>query len=271
MLTISPKEFQLLAGYIKTNYGIHLKEEKTALVISRLNQVLMQKGHSSFAEYYDYIVSDRTGAAVTDLVNKISTNHTFFMREVEHFHYFRDVMLPYFEKTIPNRDLRLWCAGCSSGQESYTLAMLLEDYFQTRASSWDKKLLATDISSKVLDQAVRGEYEAEQVEELPKHWRMRYFASKRAGVFTVNDYIKSQVIYRRFNLMESRFPFKQQFHAIFCRNVMIYFDNPTKEELVNKFWERTVPGGFLVISHSESLNRDRTGYKYIMPGVYRKE
>jgi chemotaxis protein methyltransferase CheR len=271
MLTITPKEFQQLAAYIKSNYGIHLKEEKAALVISRLSQVLMQKGHSSFAEYYQYVVSDRTGTAGTDLVNKISTNHTFFMREVEHFRYFRDTMLPYLEKMIPDRDLRLWCAGCSTGQESYTLAMLLEDYFQTRASSWDKKLLATDISSKVLEKAVRGEYPADQLEELPNHWRTRYFTSKRPNVLTVSDSIKSQVIYRRFNLMDPSFPFKKRFHAIFCRNVMIYFDNPTKEELVNKFWERTMPGGFLVISHSESLNRDRTGYKYIMPGVYRKE
>lgn len=271
MLTITPKEFQQLAAYIKDLYGIHLKEEKTALVIGRLHQALEQKGHKSFAEYYDYLVSDHSGAAGIELVNRISTNHTFFMRESEHFYYFRDHILPYLEKNVHDKDLRIWCAGCSTGQESYTLAMILADYFHSRPAGWEKKLLATDISSRVLEQAKRGEYSTELLTALPKHWGTQYFERGQAGMHRVSENIKSQVIYRKFNLMDTRFPFKKRFQVIFCRNVMIYFDNPTKDELVNKFWEQTEYGGYLFTSHSESLNREKTKYKYIMPGVYRKE
>ena len=270
MIQITPKEFQELSGYIKEMYGIHLKEEKTALLIGRLAHGMQQKGFRSFKEYFEYVASDRSGAAASELANKISTNHTFFMREAEHFHYFRDRVLPNLADRARDKDLRIWCAGCSSGQESYTLAMILEDYF-AGSPGWDKKLLATDLSTKVLEQAVRGEYDAEQAAALPQQWRTRYMARGPAGTIAVGEKIKSEVIYRKFNLMEPRFPFKRKFHTIFCRNVMIYFDNPTKEALVRKFWEHTEPGGYLFVSQSESFNRETMPYKYVRPGVYRKD
>lgn len=272
--SITEKEFRQLSAYIKHMYGINLKEDRMSLVNGRLANMLMQRGIPSFEAYYQYVINDRTGRAAIELVDKISTNHTFFMREAEHFTFFRDKVLPWLEQTVRSRDLRVWCAGCSTGQESYTLAMLMEDYFRNRPPEWDKKLLATDISTKVLEEAVRGEYAVEQTADLPKLWRTQYFKRAMSGTgstLTVSDAIKSQVIYRKFNLMDPRFPFKRRFHVIFCRNVMIYFDNPTKEQLVDKFWEMTEPGGYLFISQSESLIREKTRYKYIMPGVYRKE
>jgi len=271
LVTITTKEFQQMASYIKRMYGIHLKMEKTALLIGRLHQLLMQKGFATFSEYYDYVVSDHTGAAALELIDKVSTNHTFFMRETEHFHFFRDEVVPYMEGSVSDKDLRIWCAGCSTGQESYTLAMILNDYFLTKPSDWDTKLLATDISSRVLQQAVSGEYSAEQIVALPKHWQSRYFKRLSTGKYQVDAKIKAQVIYRKFNLMEPRFPFRKKFHAIFCRNVMIYFDKSTRDALVDKLWERTEPNGYLFISQSESIDREKTPYKYVMPGVYRKD
>ncbi|MGB7604989.1 MAG: CheR family methyltransferase, partial [Lutisporaceae bacterium] len=123
MVTITEKEFKQLSDYIKANYGIYLKKEKMALVISRLHNVLLQAGFNNFTDYYNYVVSDKSGEAVVTLIDKITTNHTFFMREADHFYFFRDKVLPYLTKTVKDKDLRIWCAASSSGEESYTLAM----------------------------------------------------------------------------------------------------------------------------------------------------
>lgn len=271
MVTITHKEFSQLAEYIKSNYGIHLKQEKQALVTGRLHNVLMEKNFKTFSEYFDYVVSDKTGEAATTLINKITTNHTFFMREVDHFDYFRDKVLPYLVSSIREKDLRIWSAGCSSGEEPYTLTMIMNDFFSDEKASWDAKILATDISNNALNKAIRGQYSREQISSLPPSWKNNYFKKISNENYILTDKIRDDVIYRKFNLMEEVFPFKKKFHAIFCRNVMIYFDSETKNELVNKFYEATEHGGYLFIGHSESLNRDAARYKYIMPAVYRKE
>lgn len=271
MITIDDKEFIQLANYIQNNYGIHLKKEKKTLVTGRLHNVLIESGCKSFTEYFNHLQSDKTGEAVTKLLNKITTNHTFFLREEDHFNYFKDKLLPYFEKTIKNKDLRIWSAGCSSGEEPLTLAMIINDYFRKEKMLWDTKILATDISDRILVKARAGQYSNEQLASLPINWRTNYFKKVNNENSVLIDKMKNEIIYRKFNLMDNIFPFKKKFHVIFCRNVMIYFDSKTKIELVNKFYELTEPGGYLFIGHSESLNRDVTKYKYIMPAVYRKE
>jgi chemotaxis protein methyltransferase CheR len=271
MITISEKEFRQLASYIKEHYGIYLKDEKQALVTGRLQNVLQQNGFTDFTEYYNYIASDKTGDAITTLVNKITTNHTFFMREADHFYFFRDQVLPYLRKTTRDKDLRIWSAGCSTGEEPYTLAMLVDEYLGKEKMLWDSKILATDISSNVLEEAMRGIYSNEEIESLPSQWKLNYIKKISSENSTINDKIKSEVIYRRFNLMEESFPFKRKFHVIFCRNVMIYFDAETKRRLVNKFYDALEDGGYLFIGHSESLSREDTKLKYILPAVYRKE
>ncbi len=271
MVEITKKEFQQLSDYIKTNYGIRLKEEKMTLVTGRLHKVLQQAGFSSFTEYFDHLVSDRTGGAVTTLVDRITTNHTYFMREPSHFYYFRDKVLPYLQDTVKEKDLRIWCAACSTGEEAYTLAMLLDEFFGRTKMWWDTKILATDISEQVLDTARRGVYSRERIEPLPFSWKTSYFKAYDAENSVLIDRIRNEVIYRKLNLMDSVFPFKKKLHTIFCRNVMIYFDNETKCRLVDKFYEHLEYGGYLFIGHSESLNRETTKFKYVLPSVYRKE
>lgn len=271
MVTITNKEFKKFADYIKSNYGIHLKEEKQALVTGRLHNVLLQNNFNNFTEYYDYIVSDATGDAAVTLINKITTNHTFFMRESDHFFYFRDRVLPYLKSTVHDKDLRIWSAGCSTGEEPYTLTMLIYEFFGKEKLWWDTKVLATDISSKVLEEARKGIYRNEEIAALPSHWKFNYFNKLDEGNSILVEKIRNEVIYRKLNLMDQIFPFKKKFHVIFCRNVMIYFDARTKCELINKFYDLTEYGGYLFIGHSESLNREETQYKYIMPAVYRKE
>lgn len=271
MITITDKEFIKLSSYIQQNYGIHLKKEKKGLVMGRLNSVLHQNNINSFSEYFDYILSDKTGEAITTLIDKITTNHTFFMREADHFYYFREKVLPFLKDTVKNNDLRIWCAGCSTGEEAYTLAFLLDEYFGKEKAIWDTQVLATDISVRALEKARKGIYDNEQIDLLPLSWKLGYFKSLDSERSVIIDRIRNEVIYRKLNLISHSFPFKKKFHVIFCRNVMIYFDIKTKQELINKFYDITEKGGYLFLGHSESLNRQETRYKYVIPSVYRKE
>lgn len=271
MVTITEKEFKQFADYIEANYGIHLKTDKQSLVAGRLNNVLLSKNFKSLSEYFDYVVSDKTGKAVVTLLDKITTNHTFFMREADHFHYFRDKVLPFLAGTAKDKDLRIWSAACSSGEEPYTLAMIIDEFFGKEKMWWDTKILATDISSNVLDIAKKGVYCKEKITALPMQWKLNYFKEFDSENSILTEKIRNEVIYRKLNLMDAVFPFKRKFHVIFCRNVMIYFDNKTKNELVERLYNMTEYGGYLFIGHSEYLNRDVTRYKYIKPALYRKE
>ncbi|MEN6462283.1 MAG: protein-glutamate O-methyltransferase CheR [Syntrophomonas sp.] len=270
MITISDQEFRLLKEYIYNYCGINLSKKKT-LVQARLYRILMEMEFQDFSSYYNYLFNDKSGEAVRNIIDRLSTNHTFFMREIQHFIYFRDQVLPQLKATVKNRDLRIWSAGCSSGEEPYTLAMIMADYFGKEKVLWDSRILATDISSRALHKAREGVYSDEEISSIPAPWKRNYFKSLGPDRKMVINKVKKEVIYRKFNLIEKAFPFKKKFHVIFCRNVMIYFDNTTKQELIDRFYECTEKGGYLFIGQAESLNREETQYKYVMPAVYRKE
>lgn len=270
MLTITEKEFNQLASFIHEHYGIRLKKEKKTLVLGRLGNTITRQGFKNFSDYYQHLLSDKTGKATFELLDKITTNHTFFMREAQHFACFKEEILPWLEKTVPDKDLRIWSAGCSKGQEPYTLAMILNDYLGNKASEWDADILATDISSAALKAAQEGTYTAEEVAGLPKYWLQKFFIKQPEGKYIVTDQLKKQVIFRNFNLMNASFPFKKKFHVIFCRNVMIYFDTDTKKQLIKKFYHQLQPGGYLFIGHSETLGNERQGFQYVRPATYRR-
>lgn len=270
MINISEQEFNELSHYIHENFGIFLRKEKMTLVSGRLQNVLVMQNFANFSDYFKYVTSDKTGEAAITLVNKITTNHTYFMREPNHFYYFRDRVLPQIEATCRERDLRIWCAACSTGEEAYTLAILIDAYFSSKGALWDKRLLATDLSEKVLRYAEKGIYGREKIAPLPPDWKLSCFKDYDAEQMMVIDKIKQQIIFRKFNLVDP-FPFKKKFHAIFCRNVMIYFDNQTKQELIKKLYDSLEPGGYLFIGHSESVSRESNQFRYVMPAVYRKD
>lgn len=270
MIKLTDKEFSTLTSYIHSNYGINLAK-KRILIEGRLSNTLREKGLNSFQEYMDILFKDKTGTEVTNLLNKITTNHTYFMREVEHFDFMMNTVLPYFEKTVPSKVLRIWSSACSSGQEPYTMAMAIDEYFGSKKNLWDTVILASDISMSALEKAKKGIYSAEGLNEIPEKWRKKYFVDKKDGTFEVCDKIKKEVVFKPFNLMDSFSSLRKPFDLIFCRNVMIYFDDATKETLINKFYEYTSPGGFLFIGHSEVINRAKTNYKYIKPAIYQRE
>ncbi len=271
MNDITDKEFSLIRDFIKANFGISLSDEKKSLIYSRLRTVLQAKNFDNFMQYYEFLIKDKSGDAVVEFIDKVTTNHTYFMRETDHFDYFRDNVLPeLYEKYKNQKDLRLWCAGCSSGEEPYTLQMIIQDFFKDKQPKWDTQILATDISTNVLDKAVSGIYSNQSIESLPKNWQTEYFEKYDAENSRAKDSLRKEIIFRKLNLMLPSFPFKKQFQVIFCRNVMIYFDDETRNQLVSKYYNNTEPGGYLFIGHSESLNRSGAQYKYIMPAVYQK-
>lgn len=271
MATIKEQEFRQFADYIKANYGIHFKNEKKSLVEGRLRQVLDSMNMNSLMQYIEHVTSDKSGKAASLMLDKITTNYTFFMREPEHFNFFKGIVLPYLSKTVRDKDLRIWSAACSTGEEPYTLAMLIDEYFGHFKTSWDTKILGTDISEGVLSIAKAGVYANEKIAGLPETWKRRYFKALDKERSIVADKIKSEVVFGGINLMDKVFPFKKKMHVIFCRNVMIYFDNDTRDRLVEHLYDITEYGGFLFVGHSEGLNREKTRFRYVKPAVYRKE
>ena len=269
-MELKDREFKQIRDYIKEHYGIALGDEKSTLVFSRLRPLLKQKGFTDFTEYINYLISDRTGEAAVVFINRLTTNHTYFMREPEHFDFLSDTVFPWIEdKFGRGRDLRLWCAACSSGEEAYTLQMVAQDYFENK-QGWDTEILATDISERVLQQATLGIYSKESLKSMPDDWLKKYFKLYDSDNMVVRDTIKNLITYRKFNLMEGKLPFKKSFQVIFCRNVMIYFDNNTRETLVNRFYNALEKDGYLFIGHSESLSNVKSNFKYVMPAVYKK-
>ncbi|MDF3001780.1 MAG: methyltransferase, CheR-type [Bacillota bacterium] len=271
MVDINKKEFRQFADYIKANFGIYFKDEKKTLIEGRLGHKLATLNFASLTEYMNYVRADKTGQAMADMLDRITTNHTFFLREPEHFYYFRDVVLPYLIQTVKDRDLRIWSAACSSGEEPYTLAMILDEYFGAEKAGWDTKILATDLSQGILTAARAGIYSKDKIVDLPESWKRRNFRTTEDDRYLLTEKIRNEVIFSKLNLMDETFPFKRKMHVIFCRNVMIYFDNDTKDRLAERLYDATEPGGFLFIGHSESLNREKMRYRYVMPAVYRKE
>lgn len=264
------EEFFRIKTFIKKRYGIDM-ERKKAIIEGRLDNYIASNGWNSYKQYMDAVEADITGKLEKKLVDFLTTNHTYFMREFEHFEYLKEEVLPELKvKEANKKDLHIWCAASSSGEEPYTIAMVLNDFFGLESDKWDTTVLATDVSTEVLQKAIAGRYSAEQMADIPESWRRRYFkAISGTDTFVVRDELKKQVMFRKFNLMDT-FPFKHKLHVVFLRNVMIYFDEPTKIKLLKKIYDALEPGGYLFIGKTETLNRETIPFKLIMPSVYKK-
>ena len=267
MLTLTDNEFHRLVTYIKTNYGINL-ERKRVLIEGRLNSIVTSMGFSTYGQYLDYAFGDPSGREAIALVNKLTTNHTFFMREPEHFEFLKSTVLPYIEQSVKDKDARIWCAASSTGQEPYTIAMTIDEYFGPRKAGWDLKILATDLDTDVLRTAKNGIYTLDMLKDVPPHWMKRYFKKIDSENYQVIDEIRNEIVYKKFNLMDN-IVYKKPFDLISCRNVMIYFDADTKNALIERFYDCTKNGGYLFIGHAENVSKT-TRYKYIKPAIYRR-
>ena len=269
MEKIKKEEFLKLVNYMRDKYGVNL-EQKLTLVEGRLWSVLNQKGFTTLEDYFNYVVNDETGEEEKTLITKLTTNYTYFMREDQHYKFLVENILPGLKDTLRDKDLRIWSAACSSGEEPFTTAMVLDDFFGASKREWDMKILATDISPQVLGMAKEAVYPGERLQNLQPAWKGKYFQKLGADKFRVNDEIRKEVIFRSFNLMEKTFPFKKKFHVIFCRNVMIYFNKQTRDDLVERFYDALEVGGHLFIGLSETVSKTDTRFKFVQPSIYRK-
>ena len=262
-------EFLHIYRLMKSRYGIDMSRKKE-IMEGRLENYIRNNGFHSYSEYINVLETDITGRYERELVNILTTNHTFFMREFEHFDFLREKVLPQLrDKEAAKKDLCIWCGAASTGQEPYMLAMLLKDYFGFEHSKWDTKVLATDISTEVLAQAVEGKYDRSQIEVLPEQWKRRFLRSLPDGRYEITKEIKDEVIFRQFNLMDV-FPFKRKMHIIFMRNVMIYFDKETKKQLIQKVYDVMEPGGYLFVGRTETIDRGNVPLELIQPSIFRK-
>lgn len=263
---LSELQFERMVGLVKAKFGIRLSREKKEMLEIRLRRLMSQYSLSCVDEYYRSL-SGGNEQYCYDLMEELTVHKTDFFREIHHFDFLQQqqaLLTMCTDQVRKNREIKAWSAGCSSGEEPYTLAMVLKE---TMPSDYQVRVLATDISSKVLHKAQQGLYPREALTDVPALFT-NFFEETPAGVRVRAD-IKSLVTFRQFNLM-SPFPFAGKFDLIFCRNVMIYFDLMTQDALVKKFYDSLAPGGLLFIGHSESLTNREHKLSFVRPTIYKK-
>lgn len=269
---LSDRDFRRFSVLVYEKCGINLHDGKKELVRARLAKRLREGNFKDFKTYYRFVAEEESGNELVRMLDAISTNLTSFFREKKHFDFLKETVFPsYVVNKRNSRKLRFWSAGCSSGEEPYSLAIWLLEYFN-ESLPFDVKILATDISTKVLALAQRGVYTSKRLANMPILFPGKYFQqgySSQKGNFRVKQSLRELIEFKRFNLM-SPFFFKEVFNVIFCRNVMIYFDKKTQQALVDKFYESLSHGGYLFVGHSESLTGIRRKFEYVMPSIYRK-
>jgi chemotaxis protein methyltransferase CheR len=267
---LTEAEFERARALLYRHSRIALGKGKEGLVRTRLSKHLRRLKLATFSEYLNHVERDRTGQELSDLIDTLTINRTNFFRESSHFDFLRETVLPPL--LAQRRPLRIWSAGCSTGDEPYTLAMLVADLapdFATR----DIRILATDLSSRALAHAKTAEYPVTALNDIPVAMRHRFTSvvtgADKRQFFRIHGEIRALVSFARLNLMDD-WPMRRLFDIIFCRNVMIYFDRETQQQLVQRFWEHTVPGGHFVVGHSESLTPLRHSFRGLRPAVYIK-
>lgn len=264
---LTPAQFARITRLLYDHAGIRMREGKEGLVRARLTKRLRRLSLTDFDAYLAYVEQEPSRAEFAEMIDALTTNKTSFLREAAHFDFLRDKVFPSLTGPV-----RFWSAGCSSGEEPYTLAMLAQESLRD-VMHRDVRILATDISHRVLATAKAGVYTAEQLAAVPATWLSRHWTpttdDSGREAFQATPRLRQLVHFARLNLM-APWPMKGPFDAIFCRNVMIYFDKPTQQQLIERYWTLLRPGGHLFVGHSESLTGLSHQFRYVMPAVYVK-
>jgi chemotaxis protein methyltransferase CheR len=266
-------EYEYICGIVYEHSRINLGPDKRELVSARLGKRLRATKLATVGEYCQLLKTQHNGEELAHLIDAISTNHTFFFREMAHFDFLCTTVLPEMKARAKAErwlQFNVWSAACSSGEEPYSIAMLLDEQL---ATSWPWHIACTDISNRILDKARGGIYREETVGKLTPDRIHRYFQrgyGPQAGNYRIKSSLQSGLTFQHLNLLEGEPPFRELFHVIFCRNVMIYFDRKTQEELVAKLARLLIPGGYLFVGHSESLTGVPHSLKSVRPAIYRR-
>lgn len=270
-LELRDREFEKISSLVYDLCGINLHDGKKELVKARLGKRLREGNFKTFADYYRYVTTPEGSDELITMIDSLSTNLTYFFREEKHFQRMKSILLQLQrDRTRSAPRLKVWSAGCSTGEEPYSLAILIKETLGNDIG--EVKITATDISTRVLKTAMNGIYPEEKIKKLPKDILRRYFqygTGASAGLFRIKAEVRQLIDFRRFNLMETP-PTDFRFDIIFCRNVMIYFDKVTQNNLVQRFFDCLNKGGYLFVGHSESLTGLKHSFNYIEPSIYRK-
>ena len=275
MPALSDSEFAELVKIIYDKTRIQMSNHKRALVTSRLSKRLRALHMDSFREYIEF-VKNAKDEELTNFVNAVTTNKTDFFRENKHFEYMKSTFLPDWEKNFKAgkvKNLRIWSAACSTGEEPYTIQMTLHEYFSSNYDKYDIKVLASDIDTNVLAHGRAGIYREESVEPIQDNILRKYFlkgAGDKEGLYKVKDILKKNLFFRQLNFKDEDFDIHTQFDLIFCRNVIIYFDKDFQKELFNKFYRYLKDDSLVFIGHSETLFGVSDKFKYVASNIYKK-
>ncbi len=264
------KEFEKIKVLVKKNIGITLKDSKKALVISRFSKRLRELELDSFNEYIKYLRSHPEELEI--MVNNITTNVTHFYRESAHFDYLKEVLLPEIKNNKKKKNIRGWSAACSTGEEPYTIGLVVKENLPV---SWNIKILASDINTEVLNKARQGIYPTNSVKNIPRELLPKYFLlgeGKNRGLFKVKNTLKQIINFKKINLNNGEeYPNDNSLDFVFCRNVFIYFNKETQEEIISRFEKVLRPGGRLFLGHSEKINLEKfKGWQVVAPTIYKK-
>lgn len=273
-MELSKTDFQRLQNYIYDELGIKISESKRTMLMGRLTKRLRALKMATVSEYCDFLFTpEGQQLEQVHLFDVITTNKTDFFRESSHFDLLTSALLPKWQESLrDNRKFKIWSAGCSSGEEPYTMAMVLDDYAEKKSGlSFDYEIIATDISTRVLDHAKKAVYHADRVEPVPANIRNKCLLKNKDSknpLVRITPDLRKKVRFGRMNFMDNAFALPDKMDVIFCRNVIIYFDKETQEKLVQKFCQNLRPGGYLFLGHSESLHGFDVPLQQIAPTVY---
>lgn len=266
---LSPKMFQRFCELVYAKAGIHLGPQKEALVAARMGKRMRVLGVRRYEDYYEIVKNDASGDELVEMLNAISTNVTYFFREEHHFELLTGLLRQW--GAAGQRTFRIWCAAASTGEEPYTIAMTAR---AALPDVRDFRILATDISTRALNVARAASYEPRHLEKVPDSLARRFFRKETnedgAVRYTVEDDLRRMVTFARLNLAHPPYPMKGPFDVVFCRNVMIYFDNPVRKALLDEAWRLLKPGGYLMVGHAESLSGMLSHFRSVEPSVYIK-
>lgn len=269
-VVLSSKDFKFICDFVYQHTGIVLSENKREMVYRRLSRIVRERKFNSFTEYCQLLRKD-PDSEVNYFINAITTNLTSFFREQHHFEFLQNKELPSLLKKKQNQKIRIWSSACSTGEEPYSIAMTLMDSMKDKISTWDVKILATDIDSNVLSKASTGVY-TDKDGLMPNNIKKRYFSrgtNQNSQRIKVNNSIKKLITFKQLNLLND-WPIKGPFDVIFCRNVIIYFDKETQQDLFSRFYQLLSPGGLLILGHSENLGQYQQYFENIGRTVFRK-
>ncbi|MEM6841229.1 MAG: CheR family methyltransferase [Bacteroidota bacterium] len=272
MIKLATEDFKRFSAFVYEQCGINLTSSKRIMLETRLQKRLIALNMSSFKEYYKHVTSSQGKEELVRMLDSVATNKTDFFREPGHFEFIKNTVVPEFRQSNSQRSLRIWSSACSTGEEPYTTAMVLQETID-ETGPLDYEILATDISIKVLKEAANGVYRENRIIDIPENLRRKYLLRSKdpqKGLVRIVPLLRKKVSYKRMNLMDREYKINTIQDVILCRNVLIYFDRQTQQRVVTKLIQCLKPGGYLLIGHSESLFEMHLPLKQLMPTTFQK-